>query len=153
MIHPSINFLFADDVPDFKSVTVDFFEHYAQSYELYISDIVMLEIEKAKDAKHRKRLFSVIADYGIKPLPNDNIVEIQQLAQRYLKKGIIPKAKMEDALHVAYATIYEMDVLLSWNFRHLANVNKEMKIQALNIEEGYRYPLRLLSPLEVMDEK
>ncbi len=94
----------------------------------------------------------MIADYGIKLLPDDNIDEIQQLAQRYLKKGIIPKANMEDAFDVAYATIYEMDVLLSWNFRHLANVNKEMKIQALNIEEGYRYPLRLLSPLEVMDE-
>ncbi len=52
-----INFLFADDVPDFKYITIDFFEHYAQSYELYISDIVMLEIEKAKDAEHRRRLF------------------------------------------------------------------------------------------------
>jgi len=45
-----------------------------------------------------------------------------------------------------------MDVLLSWNFKHLANVNREEKIHMVNMEAGYRYPLRLLSPLEVVYE-
>ena len=46
----------------------------------------------------------------------------------------------------------DMDVLLSWNFRHLANLNKEARFLAVNVEEGYRHPLRLVSPLEVLDE-
>ncbi|MCX5896040.1 MAG: hypothetical protein NTZ51_09455 [Proteobacteria bacterium] len=148
-----INFLFADDVPDFKQATIDFFENYSQLYELYISDIVIFEIEKSKDVVHRNKLISVVSKHGIKILPDDSIKEIRQLANRYVEKSVIPRAKMEDALHVAYATVYEMDILLSWNFRHLANVNKELKIQSINIEEGYRYPLRLLSPLEVLDEE
>ena len=43
-----------------------------------------------------------------------------------------------------------MDVLLSWNFRHLANINKEAQIQAVNILEGYSKPLRMVTPLEVI---
>jgi hypothetical protein len=42
--------------------------------------------------------------------------------------------------------------LLSWNFRHLANINREAKILIANSERGYRYPLRILSPLEVSNE-
>ena len=42
--------------------------------------------------------------------------------------------------------------MLSWNFKHLANVRREAMIVAVNQQEGYRYPLRLLSPLEVEDE-
>jgi hypothetical protein len=45
-----------------------------------------------------------------------------------------------------------LDILLSWNFKHLANVRREALIAALNTQEGYRHTLRLLSPLEVEDE-
>ena len=55
-------------------------------------------------------------------------------------------------MHVAYATVCKMDILLSWNFKHLANVNKEARILAVNDGEGYNHSLRLLSPLEVQDE-
>ena len=42
-----------------------------------------------------------------------------------------------------------MDILLSWNFKHLANVNKEQKILIVNKTHGYNYPFRLANPLEV----
>lgn len=70
----------------------------------------------------------------------------------YVVQKIIPAGKFEDALHVAYATVHQMDILLSWNFKHLANVRREALIAAVNQQTGYRYPLRLLSPLEVEDE-
>ena len=78
--------------------------------------------------------------------------EVEDLADRYLSEGVIPMTKREDALHVAYATVHQMDILLSWNFKHLANVRREALIVAVNQAVGYRYPLRLLSPLEVEDE-
>ena len=62
------------------------------------------------------------------------------------------RSKRDDAFHVAYATVFGLDILLSWNFKHLANVRREMLIAAINQQEGYRHPLRLLSPLEVEDE-
>jgi len=148
-----INFLFAGDAPDFKKATVEFFQSYYNNYELFISDVVIMEIDKDHDTEHRQKFISVIKDHPITVLGNDTAEDLQQLAQKYIKKGSIPKSKPDDALHVAYATIHEMDILLSWNFKHLANVNREIKIQAINSEEGYLYPLRLLSPLEVLDEK
>lgn len=147
-----INFLFADDAPDFQRETVRFFERYPQVYDLFISDVVTLEIERDPDVDHREQLFSVILTHGVSTLPKDETGEIRRLASRYLDKGAIPKSKLEDALHVAYATVCEMDILLSWNFKHLANVNREARILAINLEEGYRFPLRLLSPLEVLYE-
>jgi hypothetical protein len=50
---------------------------------------------------------------------------------------------------VAYSTVFEMDILLSWNFKHLANINKEKKILIVNKTHGYNYPFRLSNPLEV----
>jgi predicted nucleic acid-binding protein len=147
-----INFLFADDAPDFQRATRDFFEQYAHRYELYISDVVILEINRDPHLEHRRELLSVVADHQIGILAQESIDDIRELAQRYIERGIIPVATMEDALHVAYATVYEMDVLLSWNFRHLANVNKEARISVVNIEQGFRHPLRLTSPLEVLYE-
>ena len=147
-----INFLFADDSKEFCQVTKDFFAVYADRYDLFVSQIVLLEINRTPDSTHRNRLSKVIRDYAIKVLPDDDANQIKKLADLYTKKGVIPANKMEDALHVAYATVCKMDILLSWNFKHLANINKEAKILAVNNEEGYHYPLRLLSPLEVEDE-
>ena len=64
----------------------------------------------------------------------------------------IPAAQREDALHVAYATVHGLDILLSWNFKHLANVRREALIAAINQREGHGHTLRLLSPLEVEGE-
>lgn len=148
-----INFLFADDAPDFKRATEDFFENYAVHYSLNISDIVIMEIDKDPNFEHRQKLMEIIDSHPINVLGNDNNDGIQRLAKNYIVKGVIPKTKPDDALHIAYATIHEIDVLLSWIFKHLANVNKEIKIQAINVAEGYRCPLRLISPLAVCYEK
>ncbi|OHD57229.1 MAG: hypothetical protein A2014_03835 [Spirochaetes bacterium GWF1_49_6] len=49
-----INFIFADDAPDFKKATIDFFENYFSLYEVYISDIVLLEIKKLMILRREK---------------------------------------------------------------------------------------------------
>lgn len=45
-----------------------------------------------------------------------------------------------------------MDVLLSWNFRHLANIKKQISVRIINEKNGYFYPLALTNPMEVMSE-
>ena len=67
----------------------------------------------------------------------------------YIQSGIIPKNKTEDALHIAISTVYKMDVLLSWNFKHLANISKQIRINAIIEREGYLNKLNLLTPLGV----
>ena len=147
-----INFVFAEDAPDFMHATIEFFEDHSVFYDLYASNIVLLEIERTSDPEHRQRLHMVLAEHDVSILPDDHADEVHDLAERYIEKGIIPKSKIEDAMHVAYATVHEMDVLLSWNFRQLANLKTEANVVAVNVEEGYWHPLRLVSPLEVMHE-
>ncbi len=47
------------------------------------------------------------------------------------------RKKIDDALHIAFCTFYEFDVLLSWNFKHLANINKQEKVNRVNSSLGY----------------
>jgi len=84
---------------------------------------------------------------------NEIIDEIAFLGENYIKSGIIPQKKVADSLHIAYSTIFHMDILLSWNFQHLANINKEQQISILNKTLGYNYPFRMANPLEVYFEE
>jgi hypothetical protein len=145
-----VNFLFAEDAPDFRRVTEDFFAVHAQKYELFASEVVVLEISRDPNPEHRRRLLDALRHHPIAMLPSN--LEIERLADLYLAQGIIPATKREDALHVAHATVHSLDILLSWNFKHLANVRREALISALNQQQGYGHALRLLSPLEVEDE-
>ncbi len=150
MIPLVINFLFADDAPEFKKITKDFFELVKKGrYVVFISDVVINEIAKTPDNNKKMNLLSVIEQHQLTRLPTDRDEEINVLAEFYLSKGIVPKPKIEDALHIAYAVVFEMDILLSWNFKHLANIKCERMILSANIEMGYNYPLRITTPMEV----
>lgn len=148
-----INFLFADDAPEFKQITIDFFDKYINDYDIFISDVVIFEINKTKNKNKKKQLLNVIDKYPIKLINIDDDKTIDKLANLYIKDKIIPEKKKEDALHIAISTIYDCDILLSWNFKHLANIKKQIAVNAINQKEGFLKNLNLLSPLEVECEE
>ena len=149
-----ISFLFADDAPEKRDITIRFFHGWVATgrYETAISPVVVREIERTKHEDERTRLLGVIVDYSLKSVPLDPREEVADLADAYVAARVIPRKKYEDALHIALCTVREMDVLVSWNYQHLANVNKERRIMAVNQSLGYYYPLRITTPLEVMGE-
>ena len=57
----------------------------------------------------------------------------------------------EDAAHIAYATVYAADVLVSWNFRHIVNLDRIRRFNAVNLMQGYRM-LEIRSPRELFRE-
>lgn len=144
-----INFLFADDSPDFKRITEDFFNEYFGRFDIFISEIVLLEINKTENQEQKSRLLTVIDNYPFQILEIRDNDDTDYLSQLYIEEGVIPTNKKEDALHIAVATVYEMDILLSWNFKHLANIKKQIDINSINSREGYLKKLSFLSPLEV----
>ncbi|MDR0302615.1 MAG: hypothetical protein LBI04_09935 [Treponema sp.] len=149
-----INFLKVEDSPDYRRDTELFFETIVApgKVETYVSKIVFQEINNTVNLTKRKELLDIFTQYpNIKTLiaEENNAVEINSLVESYLDNGIIPKKNIADAFHVAYSTIFEMDILLSWNFKHLANINKEQKILVVNKLNGYNYPFRMANPLEV----
>jgi len=149
-----INFLYTNDAPEYRKATELFFNDVVagNKIETYISNIVIDEIHKTADESHRNTLLTTFERYAnIKTLTAENeaINEIAFLGDNYIKNGIIPPKKTPDALHIAYSTVFQMDILLSWNFQHLANVHKEQQIVTLNRTLGYYYPFRMANPLEV----
>jgi hypothetical protein len=151
-----INFLKVEDSPDYRRDTELFFETIVSSekVETYVSRIVFEEINNTDDLVKRKELLDIFIQYSnIKTLiaNENNVEEINILVANYLENNIIPRKNIADAFHVAYATVFEMDILLSWNFKHLANINKEQKILIVNKLNGYNYPFRMASPLEVIN--
>jgi len=147
-----INFLFADDAPEKQRVTQEFFEDSVSQgkFDIYVSDVVIGEIKNTKDIDKRNNLLEVIYKYNLNILSLSE--EAIELADEYLKQSVIPEKKVEDARHIAIATVSGCDMLLSWNYKHLANINKEKKIQIINIQQGYNYPVRLSTPMEVTGE-
>ena len=127
-----INFLFADDSPEKKEITVDFFDNFVKLgiYDTYITEYVIAEINQTTDNEERLRLLKIVEDYPIEILPVDKVEEIGLLAQNYLDNGIMPPKKLFDALHVAFCVVSKIDYLVSWNFKHLANINRERRVLA-----------------------
>ncbi|MCX6162059.1 MAG: hypothetical protein NTV87_12110 [Ignavibacteriae bacterium] len=150
-----INFLYADDSPELKEITIDLFENYIGKnfYKTYISDFVLFEIGKTKDPSKKEKLLKIIEDYKIELLYNDNKDEIIQLGKIYLERGVIPKSSEIDAYHVAYCVICNINYLVSWNYKHLANINKERTIKLINIEHNYINELRIITPLELLSNE
>jgi predicted nucleic acid-binding protein len=153
-----INFLTANDSPAYRKATEVFFAEIVARDKIntYISNIVIDEINKTENVNRRNTLLETFEKFtNIKTLIAENEIqsEIASLAEKYIENNIIPKNKTADAFHIAYSTLFQMDILLSWNFQHLANINKEQKIIMLNRILGYNYSFRMANPLEVYFEE
>ena len=98
----------------------------------------------------KKLLLEVIGKYSLIILTLDKASD--DLAKVYLREKIIPPKKLEDIHHIAIATCNQMDILLSWNFKHLSNIQKQITVKITNEKEGYFYPLILTNPMEVVYE-
>ncbi len=75
----------------------------------------------------------------------------EELAQTYLTMGVVSGRYIDDARHVAIATTHGIGVLVTWNFRHLANYRREAGFNRVNLENGYA-AIRIISPLEIVYE-
>ncbi len=75
----------------------------------------------------------------------------EELAQAYLTASVVSDRYVDDARHVAIATTHGIGVLVTWNFRHLANYRREAGFNRINLENGYP-AIRIISPLEIVYE-
>jgi hypothetical protein len=71
--------------------------------------------------------------------------EMEDLAAAYMAQKVVPTGYADDAQHVAVCSVARLDYLVSWNFKHLANVRRESGFNAVNVLQGY--PLvRIVAP-------
>jgi len=74
--------------------------------------------------------------------------QAETLTNAYIGHGILTEKYRNDMVHIALATVHDIDILVSWNFRHIVHYDKIVRFNAVNLEYGYRQ-LTILSPREV----
>lgn len=79
----------------------------------------------------------------------DVTAEMDKLATAYVAQAVVTPQYEDDARHVAICTAARLDYLVSWNFRHLVNVQRESGFNGVNLLKGYP-PVRIVSPLELI---
>jgi len=133
---------------EFKEYSNYLFEEFiSEKKRLVISDIVLFELEEAPASV--KEILNKV--------PEDNIEyvflneESISLSNTYLKEDVIAEGSLSDARHIAIATVERVDVLVSWNFKHIVNLNRIHLINSVNLKLGYPI-LEIRSPLEVIYE-
>jgi hypothetical protein len=138
--------------PELKLITQEFFEkHVAKGkFEVFISELVLTEISRTTNTSRKQILVNELEQFPFSLLEITR--ESETLASRYVAAGIFSRKYIDDARHVAIATVNQMDVLLSWNFKHLANLSRKIRVQEVNIRAGYLHLLELTSPMQMMNE-
>jgi len=113
-----------------------------------ISDLTLRELEDAPS--NVKGLFEEIPKEHKEFVILDD--ESRELARNYMKEGFIGEESLVDAQHIAVATVNKVDVLVSWNFKHIVNLTKIRHYNATNLKYGYPL-LEIRDPREVLYEE
>jgi hypothetical protein len=129
-----------------QELTIQWWTSHRERFDLYISDLVLIESARGDRQAAAKRLVEL---QGITLLAVDQ--NARDLARKFLESNLIPAKAVEDAFHVAIATTQGMDFLLTWNCRHIANAEVMDRLEAVCLEAGFQMPI-LCTPEQLMGE-
>ena len=115
---------------------------------LVLSGLTVQELAAAPRAVHR-RLASV-PEAHIESLQLD--AESRQLAEDYIDAGVLTTKMRADAQHIAIASVARVDVLVSWNFKHIVNLQRIHGYNSVNLRMGYPM-IEIRSPREVLSDE
>ena len=122
-------------------------QHFVRGdFVLVVSTLTVQELAVAPD-EVRRHLASV-PEAHIEVLQLD--AEATDLAEAYISEGVIAARMRSDAQHIALATVARVDVLVSWNFKHIVNLFRIHGYNSVNLRRGYP-TLEIRAPREVLD--
>ena len=114
-------------------------------FKVLVSDLLVTELAFAPESI-KGILKSIPLENIEQLLETEDAVALQKI---YISAGILGKASLNDALHVAIATVAKADMIVSWNFKHIVHFEKIRMFNAVNLREGYGI-IDIRSPLEVV---
>ena len=117
-------------------------------FTLVLSELTVRELEEAPDLV--RSVLGTVPDEHIEALALSR--EAEDLASAYITDGAIGARMHADALHIALATVARVDVLVSWNFKHVVNLKRIHAYNAVNLKRGYPL-LEIRTPREVPDDE
>ena len=132
---------------EFEEFTKPLFERINNGeFTIIFSTMLETELEFAPE-KVRKIVRSIESEDTEFVEETDVAVE---LATEYITENVVGKTSYPDCLHIALATINQADILISWNFKHIVNVERIRGYNSINIKNGYKQ-LDIRSPRELMN--
>jgi len=115
-------------------------------YKVIYSKLVDIELTPAPE-KVRNLANSL-------PLSQLELIEISddafELADQYLKENVVGKTSRSDCVHIALATLNNADILVSWNFKHIVNINRIRGYNSVNYKFGHKI-LEIRTPREILE--
>lgn len=133
--------------PEFELWTDLFFK------KVFESDIQLIYSNVAHDELINAP--TKIRDF-VKSIPEKNIIRVDLaeeailLAEQYLKEKVVGKSSRADCYHIAIATILKVDVLVSWNFKHIVNIQRIHGYNSVNLKSGF-HTLEIRNPREIFN--
>jgi hypothetical protein len=118
-----------------QRITNDWWKNIA-NYEAYISSIVLEEISKGDYQAAQLRLQN-ISTFSVLKI----VQEVYKLADSYFLETDIPEKARADSYHIAIASWYNIDFLLSWNCTHIVSDKTKRIIEKINLLNGIRTPV------------
>lgn len=133
--------------PEFELWTKVLFEKIKKGeYKLLLSRVIDIELTNAP--KHVRELASSIPDSHIEFIETSD--EATLLADTYINENIVDETSRADCLHIAIATVSNADILVSWNFKHIVNVNRIRGYNSVNYRHGHKL-LEIRTPREILE--
>ena len=118
-------------------------------WEGFISTLVLEEVDRAPETV-RGRITGELRTSELTVL--EESAESLLLVRLYMTSGAMPANSEYDARHIALATVNGIHTVVSWNFRHMVNVDRRRQINAINLRENFAL-LDIVSPWEIGDEE
>ena len=132
---------------EFKEATIHLFERLDKNEVIFVvSDLLDLEFINAPQ-QVREHLFKYSAD---KFQRVELTKEAIKLADTYIDEKVVGSTSLEDCRHIALATIHKVDVLASWNFKHIVNLQRIKGYNSVNVRLGYSM-LEIRSPKDLVN--
>lgn len=108
----------------------------------------MLEEARQGNATQATKRLAILKDIPILE-PNN---EVMELAEVFLQQQVVPSKVSDDAYHIAVATVYQVNYLLTWGCKHVANAQLQTKLRQLSHQRGYELPV-LCTPYELLAQE
>ena len=144
-----ISHIFADDTPDKKTDTIKLWNEISNDkYDVYISTVTIGELNKCSEPRRTQMVEKLDEiDYHIL----EETDEVIDLANEYLNNDVLTKKSLDDCFHISYAVVYNCDVIVSWNFKHLVNFRTINKVKVVNATNQYK-EISIVSPNMLIEE-
>ncbi len=114
-------------------------------YSIVVSDLTEKELSKAPE-NVRNLLRDLKVDFELVAVTKESI----ELAMEYINEKVVGQTSLDDCIHIATATINKVDLLVSWNFKHIVNIQRIRGYNSINIRNGYSV-LEIRSPKDLIN--